>query len=84
MYGGGKNDEVYGGFFRDRLFGGSGRDYVQGDSGADRINVAGDGINDSIDCGIGEDTAVVDEADIGQATVDEFFRLTSCENVIVR
>lgn len=78
------NDRIYGGPDDDRLFGGDDIDTVNGNRGRDRIVVAGDGQTDSIDCGTGRDTAVVDQADLNGATVIEFFRLTSCEEVIVR
>lgn len=78
------NDTIYGAPDKDRLFGGPGLDTVKGNRGGDRIVVAGDGQTDSVDCGTGRDTAVVDQADLNGATVIEFFRLTSCEEVIVR
>ncbi len=84
LYGNGGNDELHGGPAPDKIFGGPGTDTVKGDAGSDRINVAGDGQTDSVDCGIGNDTAIVDDADLDGATVIDFFRLTSCENVIVR
>lgn len=76
-------DTMHGGYEPDRMFGGTGRDYIEGGNGNDTIRIA-DGVKDSIDCGLGRDTAIVDDADIAQATVEEFFRLSSCENVIVR
>ncbi|MEJ7632662.1 MAG: calcium-binding protein [Rubrobacteraceae bacterium] len=83
MHGGGRPDTMHGGYEPDRMFGGTGRDYIEGGNGNDTIRIA-DGVKDSIDCGLGRDTAIVDDADIAQATVEEFFRLSSCENVIVR
>jgi Ca2+-binding RTX toxin-like protein len=84
IVGQGDNDGIYGGPDDDRLFGGDDLDTVNGNRGADYIVVAGDGQTDSVDCGTGRDTAVVDQADLNGATVIEFFRLTSCENVRVR
>lgn len=78
------NDEIRGGPDKDRLFGGDDIDTVSGGRGGDRIVVAGDGQTDSVDCGTGRDTAIVDQADLDGATVIEYFRLTSCEEVIVR
>ncbi|CAN5589015.1 hypothetical protein BH24ACT20_BH24ACT20_16810 [soil metagenome] len=84
LYGNGGNDELHGGPAPDKIFGGPGTDTVKGDAGSDRINVAGDGQTDSVDCGIGNDTAIVDDDDLGGANVIDYFRVTSCENVIVR
>lgn len=84
MYGGDGGDTLSGGFANDRIFGGPGSDTVYGGSGNDYINVV-DGQPDSIRCGTGTDTAVVDTlADIDQATLEDFIAVTSCENVVRR
>lgn len=74
--GGGGDDNLEGGFGNDVITGGPGRDQIHGDStggcdfvvchaavGNDTIN-ARDGEVDSIDCGVGEDIAYVDAADV--------------------
>ncbi len=79
--GGAGDDVLEGGFNDDVITGGPGRDRINGDDtspqcglisgqcvvpfGADTIN-ARDGEADVIDCGVGEDTAVVDAADTVQ------------------
>ncbi|HEX8085044.1 MAG TPA: calcium-binding protein [Solirubrobacteraceae bacterium] len=77
--GGAGNDRVEGGWGHDTLTGGPGRDDIFGDStsgncggygqsctvpfGNDTID-ARDGEVDNVDCGVGEDTAVVDAIDV--------------------
>ncbi|WP_022930494.1 hypothetical protein [Patulibacter americanus] len=66
--GGDGNDTLVGGAFNDTLIGGPGVDALDGDGdtlypGNDRIE-ARDGIAESINCGIGADTAIIDAADI--------------------
>jgi hypothetical protein len=66
------NDTINGGAGDDRIFGGSGNDVITGGAGADRINAgpgsdtvnAADGERDVIDCGTGNDHAIVDQVDI--------------------
>lgn len=85
MYGNAQNDTMRGGASRDRMFGGSGRDALYGEAGADYIVVAGDGESDSIECGTGSDTAIIDAvADMNRATLIDFIQVTSCEQVILR
>ncbi len=76
--GGAGNDRIEGGFNHDTLTGGPGRDVIYGDStsgncggygqscvipfGNDKID-ARDGEADQVDCGAGEDTALVDTVD---------------------
>lgn len=85
MYGQTQNDTMIGGPAHDRMYGGPGKDAVSGDSGADYIVVAGDGETDSISCGLGTDTAVIDAvADMNRATLIDFIQVTSCERVILR
>ena len=83
--GGPGDDVIEGGLNDDTLTGGPGRDQILGDSsqntcnflacrypfGNDTIN-ARDGERDSIDCGVGEDKAIVDAIDVvsGCETVD--------------
>ncbi len=82
--GGAGNDQVLGEDGDDVLRGGAGEDRVNGGLGADTIDAgdgndtvqASDGWGDVVDCGTGEDTAVVDQAD----TVTNCERLTR-ENV---
>ena len=83
MRGGGGNDTISGGFYNDRIFGGAGRDTIDADRGLDYVNVA-DGLLDSVSCGPGEDTAVVDRVDLAEQSFEDFVRLSSCENVTVR
>ena len=82
--GGAGNDHVEGGLGNDTITGGSGRDTIYGDAtashctyysckipfGNDVVN-ARDGEQDTIDCGIGQDKAVVDAIDV----------VTNCETV---
>ncbi|MDQ3740789.1 MAG: hypothetical protein M3389_07575 [Actinomycetota bacterium] len=84
--GGAGNDRIEGGWGHDTLTGGPGRDDIFGDStagncggygqsctvpfGNDTID-ARDGEVDNVDCGVGEDTALVDRDD----------RVTGCEKV---
>jgi len=69
-YGGSGGDAIYGGTGNDRLSGGRGADRINGGSGSDLI-VARHGGIDSIRCGSGRDTAVVDRRD----------RVSGCEIV---
>lgn len=78
------NDDLSGGPVGDRIYGGPGTDVVEGNAGNDFINVAGDDVKDSVSCGIGDDTAVVDAADLGRQSFEDFVRLSSCEDVTVR
>jgi Ca2+-binding RTX toxin-like protein len=83
--GGAGDDLLEGGYNNDTITGGPGRDTIYGDStasqcgflqsctvpfGNDTIN-ARDGEADTVDCGVGEDTAVVDSVDT----------VSSCEKV---
>ena len=71
IFGLGGNDTLLGGAGDDRIYGGSGRDVITGGSGADRLFggrgsdtiFAADGERDIIDCGPGNDRAVVDSVD---------------------
>jgi Ca2+-binding RTX toxin-like protein len=83
MRGGDNNDTISGGFYGDRIFGGAGRDSIDADKGPDHVEVA-DGRFDSVSCGPGEDTAVVDRVDLAEQSPEDFTRLSSCENVAVR
>jgi hypothetical protein len=66
------NDTILGGAGDDRLYGGRGNDVITGGSGADRIDAgpgsdtvnAADGERDVINCGSGDDHAIVDKVDI--------------------
>jgi hypothetical protein len=65
--GGDGNDTLTGGAFNDTLIGGAGTDAFDGDGdtlypGNDRIE-ARDGVAESINCGIGADTAIIDTTD---------------------
>lgn len=68
--GGPGNDRVSGGAGADRLRGGRGRDVLLGGNGADTL-LARDGDQDTVRCGAGRDTAVV----------DRFDRVAGCETV---
>lgn len=79
------NDLMRGGGGPDEISGGPGTDTIEGETGNDTIHVDGDGVRDSVSCGIGpKDTAFVDVADLSQQSFEDFVRLTSCESVIVR
>lgn len=84
IYGGDGNDVIKGGYNADKIYGGPGKDTIDSESGPDFVNVAGDGRVDSVSCGVGVDTAVVDAADVGSQSFEDFVRLSSCENVTVR
>lgn len=81
--GGGGNDTVQGGPGPDEISGGPGRDSINGANGDDTVRAA-DGSLDSISCGLGTDTAFVDEADLSRQSFQDFVRLSSCENVTTR
>lgn len=83
MYGGADNDVLEGNNNADTIVGGPGADVIDGGLGPDTV-VANDGKRDSISCGVGFDTAVVDTADLNRATFEDFVRLSSCEDVRVR
>lgn len=71
LVGGGGADVLLGGGGSDRLRGQAGRDLLVGGTGADRIDggpgadyvIAADGRRDVVDCGTGQDVALVDEID---------------------
>jgi len=73
LYGNRGKDEVRAGNGRDRVFGGRGRDQLYGGGGNDTMNTR-DGYKDTVNCGLGTDTAYVDRRD----RVNE-----DCENVFV-
>ncbi len=84
ILGGSGNDNLFGGPSRDRIFDGAGRDRVDADQGNDYVHVA-DGRFDSVSCGLGaDDTAVVDQADLAEQSFEDFVRLSSCEDTVVR
>lgn len=83
--GGAGNDTLAGGYGDDTVTGGPGRDQIHGDAPSSACNYiqcrlpfgndtihAQDGEVDSIDCGIGTDTAYVDASDV----------VSGCENVV--
>ena len=71
IFGLGGNDTLLGGAGDDRIYGGSGNDVITGGAGADHLwggrgsdtILAADGERDIIDCGAGNDRAVVDSVD---------------------
>ncbi len=71
IFGLGGNDTLLGGAGDDRIYGGSGNDVITGGSGADHLYgrrgsdtiFAADGERDIINCGAGNDRAVVDSVD---------------------
>ena len=79
ILGNGGNDTLLGGAGDDRINGGAGNDIINGGSGADRLLggagsdtiKAADGERDVVDCGAGQDRAVV----------DSFDKTTNCEVV---
>ncbi len=81
IYGLGGNDTLLGGAGDDRIYGGSGNDVITGGSGADHLYggpgsdtiYAADGERDFVDCGPGNDRAVVDAVD----------KVVNCEVVVV-
>jgi Ca2+-binding RTX toxin-like protein len=77
ILGNGGNDTILGGAGSDRIDGGAGNDIITGGSGADRLLGgngsdtirADDGERDIVDCGAGQDRAIVDSVD----------KVTNCE-----
>ena len=79
LTGGSGADTLSGAEAQDRLTGGSGSDILTGGSGNDRI-FAADNRSDSIDCGPGRDTAVIDLIeDLQGAPLQQFISASSCE-----
>jgi Ca2+-binding RTX toxin-like protein len=74
-YGGSGADTIGCGAGNDRIDGGFGEDNLSGGPGDDTISAA-DGQEDRVSCGLGNDTAYVDELDV---VVDS--PLSRCENV---
>ena len=64
MDGLGGADTLSGGSGEDVLYGGSGRDTLSGGSNNDVIHDAFDGVKDTVYCGSGYDTAVVERVDV--------------------
>ncbi len=56
------NDFAHGGTGKDKLFDNQGQDHLRGGRGNDRFS-AHDGARDRIDCGAGEDIAIIDRFD---------------------
>jgi hypothetical protein len=73
LLGGAGDDRIYGGPGNDVITGGSGADHLYGGPGSDTI-LAADGERDYIDCGPGNDRAVVDAVD----------KTIHCEVVVIR
>ena len=73
LLGGAGDDAIYGGAGNDVITGGSGADHLYGGPGSDTI-YAVDGERDIIDCGPGNDRAVVDSVD----------KVVDCEVVVRR
>ena len=71
LLGGAGDDRIYGGPGNDVITGGSGADHLYGGPGSDTIYAA-DGERDIIDCGPGNDRAVVDAVD----------KVVNCEVVV--
>lgn len=69
--GGAGHDRLWSGWGNDDLTGGTGEDVISSGSGRDLID-AGDGEADTIDCGEGEDVAIVDPID----------GVTNCESTL--
>lgn len=69
--GNGGNDQLTGGTGEDLLIGGAGTDVLQGGSGDDTIS-AKDSTAETVNCGLGDDSALVDTTDT----------VTSCETTI--
>lgn len=81
MFGDTGNDLLRGRGGPDKIDGGPGEDQTDGETGKDTIEAA-DGERDSISCGLGSrDKAIVDNADLNNASIEDFVRLTSCETV---
>jgi Ca2+-binding RTX toxin-like protein len=72
LLGGAGDDRIYGGPGGDVITGGSGADHLYGRGGSDTI-FAADGERDFIDCGPGNDRAVVDSVD----------KTVNCEVVVI-
>ncbi len=83
IFGQSGNDVIRGGPAIDTIEGGPGRDTIDAENGNDVVRAV-DGDLDSISCGLGKDTAIVDSVDLSRQSFEDFVRLTSCENVTVR
>jgi hypothetical protein len=70
IFGLGGNDKLYGLAGNDVIVGGTGKDLMVGGPGNDRLE-ARDGERDTVQCGPGNDTAIVDTVDV----------VSACENV---
>jgi beta-lactamase regulating signal transducer with metallopeptidase domain len=72
--GGAGADVIEGGAGEDIIQGGAGRDTVDAGPGDDVVRLWADGTPDAVDCGSGDDRAVIDSTDTA----------TRCETVVVR
>ncbi|MFL5827734.1 MAG: calcium-binding protein [Thermoleophilaceae bacterium] len=71
--GGTGNDKLSGGSGKDKLKGGKGKDTFSAGSGDDKVN-SRDGVKETVNCGKGDDSAVVDKND----------KVKGCESVKAR
>lgn len=74
-------DRLRGGTGEDKLTGGPGKDTMRGEAGAD-VLLARDGTADVVDCGSGNDVAVVDAADNVAANCEEVERPQKSSDVV--
>jgi beta-lactamase regulating signal transducer with metallopeptidase domain len=74
MRGGAGADTIKGGRGSDVIRGGAGRDTIDAGAGDDIVHAWSDGAPDRIDCGVGDDRAVIDSTDTAK----------HCETVVVR
>jgi hypothetical protein len=72
--GGAGDDTIRGGAGDDDIQGGAGRDMVEAGAGNDTVRTWADGTPDQVDCGSGDDRAVIDSTDTAER----------CEVVLVR
>ena len=72
--GGAGADIIHGGAGADTIQGGAGKDTIKAGAGDDIVRTWADGTPDVVDCGSGDDHAVIDSTDAA----------TRCESVVVR
>lgn len=85
LYGNDFADTISGGPANDEIYAGPGTDTVYGGTGNDYVVIAGDGQNDSVNCGTGnDDTLVLDLQELGGSNLIEYAEQTSCEKLRVR
>jgi hypothetical protein len=79
--GGGDDDEVFGGAGDDQVVGQGGHDFMSGGSGDDSLEAQQDLLEDTVDCGPGTDTAILDLQDKLTFVRGSLLRRGACETI---